>query len=169
MKISILTESSEKQQTFFPPLLPPTITFFERKNPCYFCSIFIEQKSCSGISVGIFLCWQLFTKKVAFCSVMLATFFFLKIVTKLFSEKKKMDILKMSKKNILKILLQQIFAKTPKYPLFTIKFSVILYIFYKIRQFKGVGFFNENRQNTDFTVTYVFPHNYFFLIQDSLI
>jgi len=110
-----------------------------------------------------------FYEKSCFLLCYAGNFFFFKNRDKTFFRKKKMDILKMSKKNILKILLQQIFAKTPKYPLFTIKFSVILYIFYKIRQFKGVGFFNENRQNTDFTVTYVFPHNYFFLIQDSLI
>ena len=51
---------------------------------------------------------------------------FFKNCDKTFFRKKKLDILKMSKKNILKILLQQNFCKTPKYPLFTIENTPIL-------------------------------------------
>jgi len=54
-----------------------------------------------------------------------------------------MDILKMSKKKILKILLSQFFAKWLKITHFTIEFSVILYFFYKILNFKGVKKFEK--------------------------
>jgi len=66
--------------------------------------------------------------------------FFCKNCDKTFFKKKKLDILKMSKKKILKILLSQFFAKWAKYPLFTIEFSEMLYFFYKIVDFKGVRF-----------------------------
>ena len=79
--------------------------------------------------------------------------FFCKNCDKTFFKKKKLDILKMSKKKILKILLSQFFAKCPKYPLFTIKFSVMLYFFYKIVDFKGVVFFKISYQKLGLPVS----------------
>jgi hypothetical protein len=64
-----------------------------------------------------------------------------------------MDILKMSKKNILKILLQQNFAKSPKITHFTIRFSGILYFFYKILNFKGVKKIKKNCQKSSLPVS----------------
>uniref|UniRef100_A0A6C0AVL2 Uncharacterized protein n=1 Tax=viral metagenome TaxID=1070528 RepID=A0A6C0AVL2_9ZZZZ len=103
------------------------------KNPVLLCSIFIEQKKLLRDFGGNFFMLATFYEKSCFLLCYAGNFFFLKNRDKTFFRKKKMDILKMSKKKILKILLQQNFAKTPKYPLFTIKFSVILYFFYKIR------------------------------------
>ena len=74
----------------------------------------------------------------------------------------------MSKKKNLKILLQQNFAKTPKNPLFTLEFSVILYFFYKILYFKGVRFTKIFPLKSHFRGTPQYPPFYFLVIQKTL-
>ncbi len=66
-----------------------------------------------------------FHQKIKITPLCCEVIFFKKVDKTLFEISEIGHFKNVQKKN-LKILLQQIFAKTPKYPLFTIKFSVIL-------------------------------------------
>ena len=155
-KCCVLTESCEKSQAFFPPPTLLIVTVFLVLKNGVKCSKNHRTKKLLDHFFDFFYAGNFFQKS-CFLLRYAGNFIFLKNCDKTFFKKKKLDILKMSKKKKLKILLLQNFAKTPKYPLFTIKFSEMLYFFYKIVYFKGVHFFKKITLKYPIWVTYVFP------------